>query len=91
MRKEPVIHKPFVPDFPDLTQTGKDEYIISWRIRDWNLIHRIQDYFKMPRYTSLNRLSKIKIKQTDSKFEDLRDGVRKGLFWAYQLPNVSKS
>lgn len=91
MRKEPVIHKPFVPDFPDLAHTGKDEYIISWRIRDWNLIHRIQDYFKMPRYTSLNRLSKIKIKQTDSKFEDLRDGVRKGLFWAYQLPNVSKS
>ena len=91
MRKKTTIQEPFVPDYPDITVCGKDEYIVSWRIRDWNLIHRIQDYFNMPRYTSLNRLSKIKIKQNDPKFEDLRDGIRKGLFWVYQLPNVSKS
>jgi hypothetical protein len=91
MRKKTTIQEPFVPDYPDITVCGKDEYIVSWRISDWNLIHRIQDYFNMPRYTSLNRLSKIKIKQNDPKYEDLRDGIRKGLFWVYQLPNVSKS
>lgn len=90
MKKTTIIHKPFVPDYPDITVCGKDDYIVSWRIKDWNLIHRIQDYFGMPRYTTLNRLSKITIKRDSPKFEDMLDGIRKGLFWAYQLPTVSK-
>jgi len=91
MRKTTIIHKPFVPNYPDITVCGKDEYIISWRIRDWELIHRIQDYFGMPRYTSLNRLSKITIKRDSPKWNDLLDGIRKGLFWVHKPSTVIKS
>jgi hypothetical protein len=85
MKKKEII-PPFRPDYPDMTVCGKDEYILSWRIKDWDMIHRIQDYFGMPRYTTLNRLSKIKIKRDDPKWNDFLDGLRKGIYW---LTNVS--
>ncbi len=90
MKRKAVI-PPFVPNYPDMTVCGEDEYIMSWRIKDWDMIHRIQEYFGMQRYTTVNRLSKVTMKKTDPKWNDLLDGLRKGLYWLYKVPNVSKS
>lgn len=38
----------------------------------------------MPHYTTVNRLSKIKIKKDDPKWNDFLDGIRKGFYWAYR-------
>lgn len=67
-------------EFPNLNVVGEDEYIISWRIKDMDMIHRIQEYFGMPRYTNINYLSKIKIKRDDPKFKDFIEGIRKGIY-----------
>lgn len=91
MNKATVIHKPIVPNYPDITVCGNDEYIVSWRIRDFDHIHHIQDYFGMPRYTTLNRLSKVTMKRDDPKWEMLLEGIRKGFYWLYKPSNVSKS
>lgn len=84
------VRRPVRSLFPSFETTGENEYIVSWRIRDWDMIHRIQEYFGMPRYTTLNRLSKITIKRDDPKWETFVEGVRKGFYWAYKTPNVSK-
>lgn len=84
MEKNTVKPEPFRPVFPNLKELGEDEYIISWRIKDMNHIHHIQDYFGMPHYTTVNRLSKIKIRKDDPKWNDFLDGIRKGFYWAYR-------
>lgn len=90
MRKE---EKPSIAhvEFPNIRDIGENEYIVSWRIRDWNHIHHIQQYFGMPRYTTINRLSKVTMRRDDPKWDMLVDGVRKGFYWLYRPQNVSKS
>ncbi|MBO4550099.1 MAG: hypothetical protein J5733_05155 [Bacteroidaceae bacterium] len=83
MKKNIFKHEPFRPNFPNLNKLEEDEYIISWRITNMDHIHHIQKYFGMPRYTTVNYRSKIKIKRDDPKFKDFLDGIRKGFYWAY--------
>lgn len=89
MKKKEII-PPFRPDYPDMTVCGKDEYILSWRIKDWDMIHRIQDYFGMPRYTTINRLSKITIRRDDPRWETFLEGLRKGFYWVNNVSKVIK-
>ena len=90
MKKNTVKPGPFIPDFPNLKELEEDEYIVSWRITDMNHIHHIQDYFGMPRYTTVNYLSKIKIKRDDPKWNDFLDGIRRGFYWAYRSQSLVK-
>lgn len=84
MKRSTVTPTPFKPDFPSMTKFGENDYIVSWKISDWNMIHRIQDYLGMPRYINVNYRSKITIKRDDPKWNDFVDGVRKGFYVAYK-------
>lgn len=66
--------------FPDFEHLDEDEYLVSWTTRDWDLIHRCQDYFGMPRFTTLNYISKIKLKQDDPRWYKFVEGEQKGIY-----------
>lgn len=59
---------------------------ISWRIKDRNLIHRIQAYFGMSRYMTVNYTSPVGIKPGDPKYPVLLEGEQKGFYWILRKP-----
>ena len=71
---------------PSPAGAGEDELVISWKTKDWNFIHRIQDYFGMPHYTSVNYLSPIKISRDDPKYPVLLEGEQKGFYRIQKKP-----
>ena len=77
--------------YPSPERAGEDELVISWKIKDRNFIHRIQDYFGMGRYMSVNYTSPIKISSDDPKYPVLFEGEQKGFYRILKFPNVSKS
>lgn len=78
-------------EFPDLNNLGENDYLVSWRIRDWDHIHHIQKYFGMPMYTNINRISKVTMRRDDPKWNKLIEGIRLGYYRMYRPQNVSKS
>lgn len=59
---------------------------LSWNTKDRAVIHRIQDYFGMKRYMTLNYLSPINIKRDDLKYPVLLEGQEKGFYRICYLP-----
>ena len=59
---------------PSQAQAGEVELVLSWNIKDRNFMHRIQDYFRMERYMSVNYMSPVKIAPDDPKYQVLLEG-----------------
>ncbi len=59
---------------------------LSWKIKDRATIYRIQRYFGMPRYMTVNYLSPINIKPDDPKYPVLLEGQEKGFYRICYLP-----
>ena len=59
---------------------------LSWKIKDRDQIHRIQAYFGMSRYMSVNYTSPIDIKPDDPKYPVLLEGEQKGFYWICRKP-----
>ena len=62
------------------------EVMLSWNTKDWDFIHRIQDYFGMKRYMSVNHMSPINIKPDDPKYPLLLEGEEKGFYRICRKP-----
>lgn len=73
--------------FPSPATAGEDDYLISWRTKDWNFIHRVQDYFGTPRYLSVNYTSPITISRDDPKYPVLLEGEQKGFYRITKIAN----
>ena len=71
---------------PLQAKAGGVELVLSWRIKDWNFIHRIQDYFGMSRYLSVNYMSPISINPDDPKYQVLLEGEQKGFYHICRKP-----
>lgn len=66
--------------FPSPATAGEDELVIFWNINDWNFIHRIIDYFGMPRFFTVNYKTPFRIKRDDPKYKVLLEGEQKGFY-----------
>ena len=71
---------------PSLAGAEEDRLELSWNIRDYNFIHRIQDYFGMSRYLSVNYMSPISINPDDPKYQVLLEGEQKGFYHICRKP-----
>ena len=59
---------------------------LSWRTKDRDQIHRIQAYFGMSGYMSVNYISPISIKPDNPKYPVLLEGEKKGFYWILRIP-----
>ena len=66
--------------YPSQAEAGEVDIVISWKIKDWNFIHRIMDYFGMHRYLSVNYTSPFRIRRDDPKYPVLLEGEQKGFY-----------
>lgn len=71
---------------PSPAKAVEVEIVLSWRIKDIPFIHRIQDYFGMSRYLSVNYMSPINIGTDDPKYPVLLEGEEKGFYRICRRP-----
>lgn len=57
-----------------------DKMVISWETRDIDLIHKIQEYFGMPKGMTVNKRSEYAIMPNDPRYPKLLEGEKKGLY-----------
>lgn len=65
---------------PSQATAGEDDMVIFWKIKDWDFIHRIIDYFGMPRYFTVNYTTPFRMKRDDPKYTVLLEGEQKGFY-----------
>ena len=71
---------------PSQEKAGGVELVLSWNIKDKDFRHRIQDYFGMQRYMSVNYMSPISISPDDPKYQVLLEGEEKGFYRIVRKP-----
>lgn len=67
-------------------KAGEVELMLYWSIKDRDFMHRIQDYFGMSRYLSVNYMSPINISPDNPKYQVLLEGEEKGFYRICRLP-----
>ena len=65
---------------PNFEITCDDDYIVRWNTRDWNLIHRIQEYFGQRRHTTVNMIAKFTISRDDPRYKTFLEGEQMGFY-----------
>ena len=71
---------------PSLAGAGEDRLELSWNIRAYDFIHRIQEYFGMSRYMTVNYTSPVTISPDDPKYPVLLEGEQKGFYRIRKIP-----